>query len=117
MVNENGMVCELLPATKFRGDGVVIFTPSTTERGGLLRIATPKTAEYAVAEFPASWGRGFRLVKRFFATDKTSASEDVFISTRPDVASRCTCRGFSRHGHCEHLEAMKIVAASGALPK
>jgi hypothetical protein len=76
---------------------------------GLLRITVGKQATtYRLAVIPADFGAGYELTKLLPGGDdgKTYAV---------NLAGSCECKGFLGHGHCNHLDGLRKLAAEGLL--
>lgn len=85
-------------------------------RAGVLRIVEEGKASpdfYHVCEIDADFGRGFCLEKMVNG-NPTNCEAAYCICLRP-VASTCECKGFLRHGHCRHAEALSALLKSGKL--
>lgn len=113
---------EILPATKSSPNNSIVWTPSGTgHRGGHLVIRTGrKSCEYIVAESQATGGRSVVMMKcegSTAGTDGDEAAYDVFV---PDAGSNyyrhCTCKGFSRHAGCKHVEALAAILENQWMP-
>jgi hypothetical protein len=105
---------EALPATKSSTTNTIRFTPSATAMGGLLTIDTKRSrAEYLLAEFHATNGRAFHFAKLTSGTDPESESYTVLCVKPGHGYDSCECRGFHRHGHCKHVEAVKAILENG----
>ena len=109
-----------LPPSKKWKERHVTFIKVTPpgKLGGVIEIRTagPKGPahcdRYALREIhsPTKEGRSFRLTKPGGETfyDVFLAEDYVF-----DVFDSCDCVGFSQHGHCKHLEALKALLEAG----
>lgn len=107
---------ESLPPRKASKHSGIKWTPTESTNvppdrlpgAGELVIDTDRSrVTYSVTEFPTPWeGRGFFLAKlRGSGTDSSESSYSVFVArNRQDM--RCDCKGFTRHGHCEHCDAV-----------
>jgi hypothetical protein len=73
---------------------------------------TKDVATYRVVEFKNALGRAFRLVKVAGGSDRETTNYDVLID--PHGHDSCECRGFLRHGHCKHVDAIRSMIAEGA---
>ena len=111
---------EKLSPTTSQKNRRMVFTASETTTGGILALVTDRTvAEYAVAEFAADDGRGFRLVKRTMGSDATEESYDLFVPKCGKPV--CECKGFiytargETPGHCKHADAIQQLIAEGYL--
>ncbi|WP_439627425.1 hypothetical protein [Gemmata sp.] len=109
---------EVLPDTKsvkHRGFKFYKFDAPETPAAGTLLIESPtRQAEYLVEEFPAGWqGRGFQLSKISGGTDADETGYSVFCD--PKGRCSCECKGFVRHGHCRHAEAVASCVKEGWL--
>src|SRR6185437_15305566 len=109
----NATIETALPATKSSPVNGVAFTPTAPGRGLLIIDQKRSIAEYRVTEFPADGGRGFRLAKIEGGTDRTAESYDVFLDRAH--GETCDCKGFARHGHCKHVDAVQAVCDRGLL--
>lgn len=101
-----------LPATKTSPVSAFHFTPTAPARGTVIVCQKNNIAEYAVEEFRADGGRGFRFTKPsgesyavFIADERTADAGFAFDS--------CECLGFLRHGHCKHHDAARAIADRG----
>jgi hypothetical protein len=59
-------------------------------------------------------GQGWRLEK-FWASHGTDTEAGEYHVLLAGRQSSCECRGFLRHGHCKHLDALQALVASGQL--
>src|SRR5262245_52861189 len=96
---------EALPARKSSKHSGIKWEP-TGPAAGVLTIDTDRArVVYAVAEFATDWaGRAFHLAKLTSGTDREAEAYDVFVCDS-GRDHRCDCRGFTRFGHCKHLDA------------
>jgi hypothetical protein len=102
---------EILPATKTSKHNGIEWTPeSIGSASGLLVIrqhGKGKDGAYRVTERPCDWaGRAFHFEKIGGGTDPDATSYDVLIGQHD---RRCDCKGFTRHGHCRHTEAILAI--------
>lgn len=58
-------------------------------------------------------GRAFRLAKLTTGTDPEAADYTALVSDHGPGHDSCECRGFLRHGHCSHLDAIRSIIANG----
>ncbi len=108
---------EVLPATKSSRHGAIRWTPADDgPAAGTLTIDTDRArVDYAVTEFPTGWdGRGFHFEKTGAGTDADEAGYDVFVA-RNRQDRMCSCKGFTRHGHCKHVSAALALIENGWL--
>jgi|SRR5579883_3014805 len=77
---------------------------------GRSQMATYHVSEHTQVPFPAP---GFRLAKLAGGTDPDAGSYDVLVS--PEDGHSCECKGWLRHGHCCHVDAVLDLVATGAL--
>lgn len=91
-------------------------TPLTVvKRAALPPMPEPIELLYAIREFRADGGRGFRFDKRGRFGDLAATAYDVFLAD-PALADAgiafdsCDCKGFQRHGHCKHRDAAQDIA-------
>lgn len=63
----------------------------------------------ARAEFA---GRAFAIDKQDEGTDPEATGYTLLVSDRGPAHDCCECKGYLRHGHCAHLDAMRVVLAS-----
>ncbi len=71
-----------------------------------LRIAK-KADAYDLLEIEASEGRGYELTK---------ADGTVYhVNVNGPLCSLCDCKGFARHSHCKHVDALTALEAAGRL--
>ena len=88
----------------------------TDLRAGVLRIVEEGKASpdfYHVCEIGSDYGRGFCLQKMVNG-NPTTCEEPYHVCLRP-VASTCECKGFLRHGHCRHVEALTALLEADKL--
>src|SRR5262249_45882943 len=72
-------------------------------------VADRKTSRYHVESLPSDFGTAFSLTE----LDRDDAeSYDLLLDA---VASSCTCKGHTCHGHCKHVEALDALRKAGAL--
>lgn len=95
------------------------FVPATDNAdspvAGTLTLSSGRTrCAYGVEEYPADWGRGFRLVKAVpeTGTDPSERSYSVLCGFR---LNECDCRGFAAYNQCKHATALAALVALGAL--
>jgi hypothetical protein len=81
-------------------------------QGALEIVADGKSTTYAVESIPSSWGRAWRLYKHGPGTDKTEKEYKTLIGNDADW---CNCKGFARHGHCRHCEALRELIKRGMI--
>ena len=110
-----------LPATKSSRANAVHYTPTGPDRGTAIIDQTGKghIAEYAVVEFHADGGRGFRITKRGGGTDAYAVFlADECTADAGMAYDTCDCHGFERFGHCKHVDAIRAITDRGliALP-
>ncbi|HEY2908670.1 MAG TPA: hypothetical protein VGI99_00400 [Gemmataceae bacterium] len=110
-----------LPSTKSSRANAVHYTPTGPDRGTAIidQTGKGKIAEYAIVEFHADGGRGFRISNRAGGADAYA----VFLPFEELADSgmafeSCDCRGFERFGHCKHIAAIRAIVDRGliALP-
>src|SRR5262245_21329109 len=107
---------EVLPTTRSNPHAAIRFTPGEFQGSGTLHIdQTRASVAYVVTELPCGWdGRafGFRKFAGEPGTDRTEEAYEVFVG-RNGQDAMCGCKGFSRHGHCKHVEAARALIANG----
>lgn len=102
---------EVLPQHAHPKRPAMEWTPVNEPSGphvGYLSLHTAReTTEYRVETFPADVGYGVCLMKLApgSGSDKTESHYCLSV-TRAGVVE-CECRGFIRHGHCKHADAVK----------
>ena len=75
---------------------------------GVVKITVgKKTAGYYLDLLPADFGRAFRLVK--FLSEQTPVEPSHYDVLLDGQRSSCECKGFCRHGHCKHVDALAAV--------
>lgn len=95
---------ELLAPTKSEKHGALTFD------GSVLTITGKRShCRYAVSEFAADGGRGFRLAKLDAGSDATEAGYSVLVC---GGRSQCECKGFVSTGRCRHLAALEVLVAN-----
>jgi|SRR5579883_779416 len=107
-----------LPASKSRIRRSVTFVADRTGCAagtmticqGRTQVASYRLTEFGHVPFPA---RGFRLAKLAGGTDPDAGCYDVLVD--PAGGNTCECRGWLRHGHCCHVDAVLDLVATGAL--
>jgi hypothetical protein len=65
-----------------------------------------QTDAYDLCEITTDYGRGIQLTK---------ADGTVYAVCLDGLASCCDCKGFSRHSHCKHRDALAALEAAGRL--
>jgi hypothetical protein len=103
---------ELLPATASSKHSGIRWTPSADEFGptaGTLEITCGRTTRRVeVVEFACDWaGRAWTLVKLDPGSDPSESSYHVFCGR--DGSRQCSCKGFTRFGHCCHVAALEAL--------
>jgi hypothetical protein len=96
------------------------WTPGdTSNRGTLVTTVGKVVTVYRVREIPGVPfpARGFSLRKRSGGSDPERSEYAVCIdpSEADGRADSCECRGYLRHGHCSHLDALRDLLYSGTL--
>ncbi|HEY3789208.1 MAG TPA: hypothetical protein VGL71_10150 [Urbifossiella sp.] len=114
--------CISLPATKTSPTNGVAFTPTGHGCGTAIidQKGKGKIAEYAIQEFHADGGRGFRLTKLEGGTDRSANEYNVFLADEAVADAgfgwdACDCKGFERHGHCKHVDAARAIVDRGLI--
>jgi hypothetical protein len=80
----------------------------------LIEIRQDKeVARYWVAPVPSDWGMAYHVDKDGCPFDG-GHNHDVLIESEQDGS--CSCQGFTAHGHCRHLDALRSLLAAGKLP-
>lgn len=111
---------EVLPERKASKKSAIrwepIECPECPQTAGVLSIDTDHaSARYVVSEFPTGWdGRGFLLAKLTGGTDTTRESYSCFVA-RNGQDEQCECKGFTRHGTCKHVDAVRALIGNGWL--
>lgn len=79
-----------------------------------------ETVGYHIETIPSDFGRGFNVRK--YATqvkEGEPSSYDVLLDLEPEDAEHprhsCECWGWTRHGHCRHVEALLALVHAGKL--
>jgi hypothetical protein len=107
---------EVLPATRSNPHAAIRWTPGEFQGCGTLEIQnTRSVCRYILTELPTGWdGRAFKLLKPL-GESGTDISEDAYhvFCGRNGQDRQCDCKGFSRHGHCKHVEAARALIANG----
>jgi hypothetical protein len=68
-----------------------------------------KTTSYFVRNIPSDFGRGFSL-------EKTGPQDgDLYHVLLEEDGRSCDCKGFLRHGHCKHADALLKLVQLGKL--
>jgi hypothetical protein len=68
-----------------------------------------KTTSYFVRNIPSDFGRGFSL-------EKTGPQDgEVYHVLLEEDGRSCDCKGFTRHGHCKHPDALLKLVQLGKL--
>src|SRR4051812_29054858 len=100
---------EILPPTVSAPHPDILWTPGITPGTGELVIQGCRShTTYRVKDVPPPWcGQAVQLVKITPGTDREADGYDVFCAAGPGEVDRCDCRGFLRHGHCKHVEAVR----------
>ena len=91
---------ELLAPTKSEKHGALTFDGET-----LTITGRRSHCRYAVSEFAADGGRGFRL-------SKLDGSERYSVLIGPGDERICDCRGALSTGRCKHIAAMEVLVAN-----
>lgn len=68
------------------------------------------STRYYCQRIASDFGTAIRLEK--FATEGGD-TYDVNVGGAPGNSSSCECKGFLRHGHCKHLDAVRTLFARG----
>ena len=58
-------------------------------------------------------GAGFRLTK--FEQHQRGEDDAAYSVLLDGERSTCECKGYIRHGHCRHVEALTALQAAGKL--
>lgn len=108
-----------MPAIADRGIAVEHFPERAGSIAGLVVIEVRRVPTcYRVTEIEPQQpfrGRGFSLEKIWGGTDRSVPGYWTFVS-EPGTAGgqdSCECRGYYRHHHCKHIEAMRRIAYGG----
>jgi hypothetical protein len=72
-----------------------------------------EVARYWVAPVPSDWGMAWQVDKDG-CPFSDEHSHDVIIED--NQSGCCSCKGFTAHGHCRHLDALRSLLAAGKLP-
>ncbi len=77
-----------------------------------LTVGKSRTGYY-VESVPSDFGRCLKLTKfdTTPGTDKEATSYDMCLD---GIGSDCSCKGYGRHGHCKHVQALKALVAKGS---
>jgi hypothetical protein len=67
--------------------------------------------EYLIDRIPSDFGTAFHVEKRDYNPGE-ERSYDVLLN---GDASLCSCRGFTRWGHCRHIESLAALCVAGRL--
>jgi hypothetical protein len=79
---------------------------------GLLTITTgDEAAAYWLTEVGADFGRGFRLEKQ------DAEGEGYYVLVGNELDTRCDCLSGQHRGKCKHLDTLRTLIDSGALPR
>jgi hypothetical protein len=80
----------------------------------LIEIRQDKeVARYWVAPVPSDWGLAWQVDKDGCPFDGEH-NHDVLIEN--SRGGSCSCQGFTAHGYCRHLDALRALLAAGKLP-
>jgi hypothetical protein len=82
------------------GYGLLTITEQVTK-------SRTEVTDYVIARLEAAYGHGFRVLK---VGGSPESDYDVHLSD-DDECGTCECKGFLRHGHCRHLDALQALAA------
>ena len=105
-----------LPASKTSSKRSVTFVADATGTAGTMtvvqdkKVTTYRLTEHVGVPYPC---RGFHVEKVAGGTDPEATGYDVEIN--PEGHHSCECKGFYRHGHCSHVDAIQDLLAAGAL--
>lgn len=81
---------------------------------GLLRITEgSKETTYSFGRFAADFGEAYRVAK--LVDHNPAEIDEVYCVCLAGDESTCECKGFSRWGHCKHVEGLSALAQAGAL--
>ena len=69
---------------------------------------------FLLSAIPSDWGSAFRLTK--VTHHQRGDGDDEYSVNIDGEGGTCECMGFSRHGHCRHVEALVTLAKAGRLP-
>lgn len=76
----------------------------------VLALTTGKdTTFYRLETLLADAGRGFRLVK----ADRGDGPGEEYDCLLDGEQSVCDCKGFSKWGHCKHVESLDALVTAG----
>src|SRR5262245_7475826 len=81
---------------------------SITEKG--------RTDDYFVRGIPSDWGRAFALSQRPPAGETPEGLPVYQVCLDGPADSVCCCKGFTRWGHCRHVESLTALGNAGRLP-
>jgi SWIM zinc finger len=100
-------------------EGVLIVKEGTFGGGQLVKGSEDT---YLLQPIPADFGRAFSVTKTIrwvlldgAATLDHDARRESYHVNLNGRESTCECKGFLRHGHCRHLEALTTLADHGRL--
>ena len=105
-----------LPASKTSSKRSVTFLADPTGTAGTMtvcqgkQVTTYRLTEHVGVPYPC---RGFHVEKLAGGTDPEATGYDVLIDAA--AGHTCECRGFLRHGHCSHVDAIRQLLADGSL--
>ena len=103
-----------LPATNASPVNAVGFDQTGPGRGTAIVDQKRAIGEYAITEFRADGGRGFRFAKLEGGTDKPATGYTVFLAADQSWEfDSCECKGSLRHGRCKHVEAARAILENG----
>ncbi len=91
-----------------RAIGVAV-RPSEVNPFFVVRVTEGKKLDhYAVTPIPSDWGTAY-------AVEKLGAEQEPYHVNLAGADSVCDCKGFTRHGHCRHVEGLAALTKAGRL--